>query len=105
MVVLILIIAAPLIYKHWRGNQIAFVAMNDEGRVAGLFQMNVLGGQPKLINSGNIAQPAYSPDGQKIAFVSSANERGDAPYHISIMDSNGTNIRQLTTGETRNATS
>ena len=101
LTILVLIIVAPLLYKLWRGNQIAFIVMNDEGRIAGLYKMNLLGGQPKLINSNYPAQPAWSPDGQKIAYVSSANAQGDAPYHISVMGSDGTNVQQLTNGQTR----
>ncbi|HSL43715.1 MAG TPA: DPP IV N-terminal domain-containing protein [Anaerolineales bacterium] len=55
---------------------------------------SVLGGDLQLItsNPSNDYQPAWSPDGQTIAFVS---ERDDN-HHIYLMDSDGKNQRRLT---------
>src|SRR5688572_21984075 len=39
-------------------------------------------------------RPAWSPDGKSIAFQSNR----DGPYHIYVMNSDGSNLRQLTSG-------
>lgn len=40
-------------------------------------------------------RPAWSPDGNSIAFQSNR----DGPYHIYVMNSDGSNLRQLTSGD------
>ena len=54
-----------------------------------------------LIAPGPIAQATWSPDGNSIAFVSSADEIGRPPYHIAVMKEDGENIKQLTEGRVR----
>jgi len=39
-------------------------------------------------------RPAWSPDGKSIAFQSNR----DGPYHIYVMNSDGSNLRQITSG-------
>ena len=58
---------------------------------------SVLGGELQLLTSSpaNDYQPAWSPDGQTIAFVS---ER-DGTHYIYLMDADGTNQRRLTESE------
>ena len=93
------VIGSLLLYKEWRNNQIAFV--NYHGEKPGLYRLNLLYGKPILIKSGPIAQARWSPDGNRIAFVSSADENGGPPYHIAVMKENGENIQQLTEGRVR----
>lgn len=40
-------------------------------------------------------RPAFSPDGKRIAFQSNR----DGPYHIFVMDADGSNVSQLTNGD------
>src|SRR5688572_22512982 len=40
-------------------------------------------------------RPAWSPDGKSIAFQSNR----DGPYHIYVMNTDGSNLRQLTSGD------
>jgi Tol biopolymer transport system component len=87
-------------YQLWRNNQIIFVG-TEHGRSTGFYRMNLLSGSPRLIVSGGISSPKWSPDGKRIVYVSAAGEHGSAPYHIATMNADGTNTQQLTDGETR----
>ncbi len=87
-------------YREWRSQQIAFIG-DSHGEGNGLYRLNLLYGEPVLIAPGRIADPRWSPDGSRIAFVSSADEHGRPPYQIAVMDADGKNLRQLTTGEGR----
>jgi Tol biopolymer transport system component len=49
--------------------------------------------QLTVTTSSNV-RPALSPDGKRIAFQSNR----DGPYHIYVMDANGANVTQLTSG-------
>ena len=100
--VIISIVAAFLGYRYWRNHEIVFVG-TEFGRSIGFYRMNLLGGLPKLIASGEIYSPEWSPDGRQIAYVSPAGEHGSPPYHIASMNANGSDIRLLTEGETRDS--
>ena len=67
----------------------------------GLYRLNILEGTPTLIVQDYISSPKWSPNGKRIVYVSSTGEHGSPPYHISVMNSDGTNIRNLTAGKTR----
>lgn len=75
------------------GESIALTAYNGENNMD-IGVGSILGGDLQLITSSpaNDYQPAWSPDGQTIAFVS---ERDDN-HHIYLMDSDGKNQRRLT---------
>ena len=101
MVIMVLtIIGSSILYRKWRSNQIAFVGI-EHGSSSGIYRLNLLTGTPVLIAPGHINSPVWSPDGKRIAYISSSGEHGSPPYHISVMDSDGTNIQQLTRGRTR----
>jgi Tol biopolymer transport system component len=89
-----------LLYREWRSNQIAFVG-DYHGDKYGLYKLNLFIGKPILIASGSIAFPRWSPDGSRIVYISSVDEKGRPPYQISMMNNNGENIQQLTEGEAR----
>ena len=52
----------------------------------------------RLIGPKGIINPIWSPNGQEIAFSSDIN--GEPVSNIFIMDSNGTNVRKITTHQT-----
>lgn len=95
-----IIIVSLLLYQRWRGNQIAFVG-DYEGGISGLYRLNLLEGTPTLIVEDYVGSPKWSPNGKRIVYVSAIGEHGSPPYHISVVNSNGTNIRNLTDGQTR----
>ena len=45
--------------------------------------------------SASTLRPAWSPDGRRIAFQSNA----DGPYHVYVMDADGSNVRRVTSGD------
>ena len=95
-----LITASFLYYKKWRNNQIIFTG-NYEGET-GLYHMNLISGDIKLLTVDFSGCARWSPNGNKIVFVSSEGGSLFPPsYHLSIMDSKGENIRDLTTGKVR----
>ena len=72
------------------GRKIAFT-QGDSVRV-----MNSDGSGEKILTGG--AGSCWSPDGEKIAFVS---KDADSPtYNICVVDSDGSNLKQLTTNQT-----
>ena len=95
-----IIIVSLLLYQRWRRNQIAFVG-DYEGCISGLYRLNLLDGTPTLIVQDYVGSPKWSPNGKRIVYVSSTGEHGSPPYHISVMNSDGTNIQNLTDGQTR----
>jgi TolB protein len=100
MVLTGIVIGPILFFREWRNNQILFLGAYH-GEQPGLYQLNLLYGAPRLIASGLIADARWSPDGNRIAFVSSADEIGSPPYHIAVMNATGENIQQLTKGRVR----
>ena len=87
-------------FKEWRNNQILFLG-DYHGEQLGFYRLNLLYGTPRLIASGLITDARWSPDGSRIAYVSSADEIGRPPYHIAVMNTWGNNIEQLTEGRVR----
>jgi WD40 repeat protein len=74
------------------GQQIAFSRWPKDG-TPNIWVMNSDGtGRAALTELDFADMPAWSPDGQHIAFVSSH----DNQFEISVMDSNGLNIRRVT---------
>lgn len=74
--------------------QIAFVSVVDPS--VDIAVVNVDGsGFKRLTHPGLDLQPAWSPDGSRIAFV---NDRGDGEQHIYVMTADGTNVSRLTDG-------
>ncbi|MBN1265713.1 MAG: PD40 domain-containing protein [Anaerolineales bacterium] len=94
------IIGGSIFYSAWRSNQIIFIGV-EKGSNSGLYRLDLFSGSLTLLASGHFSNPAWSPDGKRIAYVSSDGEHGSPPYHISVMDSDGGNIQQLTWGQTR----
>jgi Tol biopolymer transport system component len=95
-----IVIGSILLYREWRGNQIVFIG-DYHGEKNGIYRLNLMFGKPILIASGPIATPRWSPDGNRIAFITSGDENGGPPYHIALMGNNGDKIQQLTEGEVR----
>ncbi len=87
-------------YRLWRHNQIVFVG-TESGRSTGFFRLNLLTSSTNQIISGELFSPKWSPNGQEIVFISPAGEYGSPPYHIATINADGTNIQQLTSGDTR----
>jgi TolB protein len=84
---------APYVSFAPDGESIALTAYTGENNMD-IGVGSILGGDLQLITNSptNDYQPAWSPDGQTIAFVS---ERDDN-HHIYLMDSDGKNQRRLT---------
>jgi TolB protein len=100
IMVILIVIGTILFYREWRSSQILFLG-DYHGENPGLYRLNLLYGEPILIAPGLIADTSWSPDGNSIAFVSSADEIGRPPYHIAVMNENGENIQDLTEGKVR----
>lgn len=66
---------------------------NPNGRVK-LYTLNLSSGAVTPLTTGdwNDEQPRYSPDGQRIAFISNR----DGSYNIYVMDADGRNVSRLT---------
>src|SRR6185503_9203077 len=64
-----------------------------------IYVMNTDGTNPTVLApSPKIEeQPAWSPDGSKIAFASKRNDKDGSALDIYVMDANGQNVRRLTT--------
>ena len=90
------------LFRNRRGNQIIFIGVDiEKGTISGLYTMSLHDDQPEQISPNWIGHPECSPDGHKIVFSSASTPDGRPPYHISVMDRDGTNIQQLTFGQTR----
>jgi hypothetical protein len=75
------------------GKQVAFESDRGHRDSFDIYVMKVDGsGQKLLIDRADDRQPAWSPNGTRIAFVSNSG----ANYDIFVMNSDGTNITQLT---------
>jgi Tol biopolymer transport system component len=87
---------APYVSFAPDGKAIALTTYNGENNMD-IGVGSVLGGELQLLTSSPASdyQPAWSSDGQTIAFVS---ERDGTP-HIYLMDADGTNQRRLTKGD------
>src|SRR5207245_1256531 len=74
--------------------QIAFYSPSDNGGVGDIYVMNADGsGQVKLTNmTASDADPAWSPDGTKIAFNSSR----DGNVEVYVLNADGSGLRNLT---------
>ncbi len=89
------LLASLFLIRTWQSNQIAFLADYESGK-SGLYRVNLLWGKPKLISPGYVGNPQWSPDGKKIVFVSAVDEVGRAPYHIYVMNVDGSDQTQIT---------
>jgi TolB protein len=76
------------------GKQILFAKTLTEGSRA--FLMDAGGGEAKMVSDGDVWDPAFSPDGQQILFTSMRTGSG---FRLYVMDSNGANVKQLTTND------
>ena len=79
------------------GSRIVFVNRAAEGP-ASLWTVEVTGKNPKLLYAGpnTIVSADWSPDGKTIAFAMAVGSPN--AYEVFLMDSDGTNVRQLTNG-------
>jgi len=100
IIVILIVVGSILFYGEWRSNQVFFRG-DEHGENPGLYRLNLLYGEPILTAPGLIAQAAWSPDGNRIAYVSSAGEIGSPPYHIAVMNKNGEDVQELTEGRVR----
>jgi TolB protein len=95
-----LLISSLLFYQEWRKHDILFIGGNSYQEGYGLYRQNLLYGKPTYLASAHeLSSPRWSPDGGQIAFVLSENHR--PPYQIAVMNANGRDRRQLTSGLVR----
>ncbi len=98
-VLLLLVLIGSLV---WRNQQIIFVGGSSYQDDFGVYRLNLLWGKPLYLASAQeVYSPEWSPDGRKIAYVSSAGPSGGPPYTIGVMNAYGRNKRLLTFGEVR----
>ncbi|MFT3919108.1 TolB family protein [Cloacibacterium sp.] len=85
-----------------------FLFSKKVGNFYQIFIYNLETGQQTQVTSGDFdyVHPKYSPDGKLIVFSKrEKNKNGNqTSSHIFLMDSNGGSVKQLTTGNTWNAT-
>ncbi|MFN3982633.1 MAG: TolB family protein, partial [Caldilinea sp.] len=68
------------------GSRILFNGFDERGENPGLYLMNVDGGNRlRLTDNGNDTRPAWSPDGEKIVFMSTRDGDMDI-YRLSLRD-------------------
>jgi eukaryotic-like serine/threonine-protein kinase len=80
--------AAPIVYQGLVENRWRIFRMNGDGTDR----------RPLTDGSSNDIQPALSPDGSRIAFVSTR----DGTQHIYTMRADGTDLRRVTSGSSNN---
>ena len=85
------------------GTQILYISDREDSLLAGdltKFVIDVATGDVHPLGEDEVfaGGPAYSADGAQVAYMS--NESGT--WHIYIMDADGSNVRQITEGETNN---
>lgn len=76
------------------GNFIYYVAIDSNNPAGALYQAPVLGGAPRRILKGISSPVAFSPDGTRIAFVRSEEQR-TGEFILIIANAVGTNERRL----------
>lgn len=85
------------------GTQILYISDREDSLLAGeltKFIIDVATGEVRPFGEDDVftGSPAYSADGSQVAYMS--NESGH--WHIYIMDADGSNVRQITEGESNN---
>ena len=81
-------------------NEIVFIRFDPRGKDrADIWKSDLTGEHSKLLTKDQTGrfQPRFSPLGDKIAFVQK--DREDPDYHIWMMNADGSDPRQLTTGK------
>jgi Tol biopolymer transport system component len=88
-------------YPSWHPKATSLLYTKRVGKFDQVFQYDFKSGQSTQLTSGdfNNSDPSYSKDGRTIVFSSTRDNENE---HIFIMSENGSNITQLTTGNTRN---
>ena len=76
------------------GNLIYYVAIDSNNPAGALYQVPVLGGAPRRILMGISSPVAFSPDGNRIAFLRSE-EQTTGEFNLMVADVDGTNERWL----------
>jgi TolB protein len=75
--------------------KIAFCRRPAAGGDTGIYIMDADGGNVKLVQENGF-DPAWSPDGKQIAFVSVRNGAG---FHLFVMQADGSDVTELTTND------
>ena len=80
------------------GQQIVFCSYRDGGPHTEIYVMDADGGNQRRLthHPGIDGQPDWSPDGSQIAFASTRNADENPRLNIFVMDTNGSNVRQVT---------
>lgn len=76
------------------GRQFAYVALGADGRHTGLAVAQADGSDPRLLAEGDVAGPAWSPDGTTIAFT----RQVETSVRVALIRPDGTNEHTIATG-------